>query len=111
MKLDSGLPFWLIKDGLPFAYPKLERSLRTDVVILGGGISGALMGYSLTRAGIPCVLLDGRTIGLGSTCASTSLLQYEIDTSLHELADRIGQKNADSRFTISKQIQRIATNC
>lgn len=91
MDLQSGYPYSLIKNGLPYEYPKLQHDLRTDVVVMGGGISGALVAYELTRAGIGCVVADTRTIGLGSTCASTSLLQYEIDTSLTELTDRRGE--------------------
>ncbi len=94
MKLTSGYPFWLIKDGLPFNYSKLEESIKTDVLILGGGISGALVAWHLNNAGVNCVVADARTIGLGSTCASTSLLQYEIDTPLCELKNKIGLKNA-----------------
>ncbi|GAC1425413.1 MAG: FAD-dependent oxidoreductase [Chitinophagaceae bacterium] len=94
MNLSSGYPFWLVKNGLPYDYEKLERSISTDVVILGGGISGALAAYYLVTAGIACVLTDARTIGLGSSCASTSLLQYEIDTPLSELKDKTGIKNA-----------------
>ncbi|HMJ48899.1 MAG TPA: FAD-dependent oxidoreductase [Ferruginibacter sp.] len=94
MNLRSGYPFWLAKNGLPFDYPKLERSMRCDVVIMGGGISGALVAYQLINAGVDCMVVDARTIGLGSTCASTSLLQYEIDTPLSELKDKIGLKNA-----------------
>ncbi|MEO8150287.1 MAG: FAD-binding oxidoreductase [Bacteroidia bacterium] len=94
MKLSSGYPYWLIKDGLPFDYTKLEESIKTDVVILGGGISGALVAYYLINEGINCIVLDARTIGLGSTCASTSLLQYEIDTPLCELKNMVGLKNA-----------------
>ena len=94
MNLRSGYPFWLVKNGLPFDYPKLERSTRADVVIMGGGISGALMAYHLIMAGVDCILVDARTIGLGSTCASTSLLQYEIDTPLCKLKDMVGLKNA-----------------
>ena len=94
MDLSSGYPFWLIKNGLPFNYPKLEQSVETEVAILGGGISGALAAYYLVNAGIKCMVLDARTIGLGSTCASTSLLQYEIDTPLSELKNLIGYDNA-----------------
>jgi glycine/D-amino acid oxidase-like deaminating enzyme len=94
MNLKSGYPFFLINSGLPFAYPRLEKSLKTEVAIIGGGISGALMGYYLTKAGISCIIIDSRTIGLGSTCASTSLLQYEIDTPLSELKDKVGLRNA-----------------
>ncbi|MBC7888871.1 MAG: FAD-binding oxidoreductase [Ferruginibacter sp.] len=94
MNLRSGYPFWLAKNGLPFDYPKLEKSTRAEVVIMGGGISGALVAYHLINAGVDCILIDARTIGLGSTCASTALLQYEIDTPLCELKDKVGLKNA-----------------
>lgn len=94
MILSSGYPFWLIKKGLPFTYPKLDRSINVDVVVMGGGISGALVAYHLQQAGIECVVIDGRTIGLGSSCASTSLLQYELDVPLSLLKNKIGLSNA-----------------
>ena len=94
MKLSSGYPLNLIKNGLPFSYPKLEKDIKTDVLVLGGGISGALTAHYLIREGVDCTLIDARTIGLGSTCASTSLLQYEIDTPLYELIKMVGEKNA-----------------
>jgi glycine/D-amino acid oxidase-like deaminating enzyme len=94
MKLSSGYPLSLIKNGLLFSYPKLERDIKTDVLVLGGGISGALAAHYLIQEGIDCTLIDARTIGLGSTCASTSLLQYEIDTPLHQLIKMVGEKNA-----------------
>lgn len=103
MNLVSGYPFWLIKDGLPFNYPALQKSISTDVLIIGGGISGALAGYHLTNAGASCVVVDSRTIGLGSTCASTSLLQYEIDTPLSVLIDKVGQKNAVLSYKLCEE--------
>ena len=100
MKLSSGYPLSLIKNGLAFSYPKLERDIKTDVVVLGGGISGALTAHYLIKEGIDCTLIDARTIGLGSTCASTSLLQYEIDTPLHQLIKLVGEKNAVRSYKI-----------
>jgi glycine/D-amino acid oxidase-like deaminating enzyme len=94
MELTAGYPFWLIKDGLPYQYPRLLENTNAETVVIGGGISGALTAYYLTNAGIDCILADSRTIGLGSTCASTSLLQYELDIPLHKLAKKIGEKNA-----------------
>jgi glycine/D-amino acid oxidase-like deaminating enzyme len=94
MNLTTGYPYSLISHGLPASYPKLEKGLKTDVVIIGGGISGALTAYYLVNAGIECVLVDARTIGLGSTCASTSLLQYELDKPLSELSKQIGNHDA-----------------
>jgi glycine/D-amino acid oxidase-like deaminating enzyme len=94
MDLTAGYPFWLINDGLPFAYHKLLENSSSKVAILGGGISGALTAYYLTEAGVDCILLDARTIGLGSTSASTSLLQYELDKPLHEMIRESGEYQA-----------------
>jgi glycine/D-amino acid oxidase-like deaminating enzyme len=100
MELTAGYPFWLINDGLLHHYPKLVQNTHTDIVIIGGGISGALAAYHLTEAGIACMLVDGRSIGLGSTCASTSLLQYELDTPLHQLKKKVGDNNAERAYQL-----------
>jgi glycine/D-amino acid oxidase-like deaminating enzyme len=112
MNLITGYPYWLINSGLPTNYPKLEQSLKTDIAIIGGGISGALTAYYLTNAGLNCVVIDARTIGLGSTCASTALLQYELDTPLSELSDQIGFPSASRAYQLCSEsidtIQSIA---
>ena len=100
MNLSSGYPFWLIRYGLPYDYPALEENIKTEVVVMGGGISGALVTWHLVNAGVKCVVVDARSIGLGSTCASTSLLQYEIDTPLCELQHKVGLKNAVSAYKL-----------
>ncbi len=98
MNLTTGYPYWLINSGLVATYPKLEKSVKTDIVIIGGGISGALAAYYLTNAGYGCILVDARSIGLGSTCASTSLLQYELDKPLSVLSKQIGFQSASRAY-------------
>jgi glycine/D-amino acid oxidase-like deaminating enzyme len=114
MDLESGIPYSLIKNGLMYDYSKLENSLTADVVILGAGISGALSAYYLSKAGIDCVVIDARSIGLGSTCASTSLLQYEIDVPLCKLQKLIGYKNAVRAYELCAEsilkLQNIAND-
>jgi glycine/D-amino acid oxidase-like deaminating enzyme len=53
-----------------------------------------LAAYHLVESGIACAMVDARTIGLGSTCASTSLIQYELDVPLHQLIKKIGKDRA-----------------
>ncbi len=100
MDLKNGYPYWLIKNGLPYDYPKLESDVKTSVVIIGGGISGALTAYFLINSGVECVLVDKRSIGLGSTCASTSLLQYELDIPLVQLTEMIGFRPASRAYEL-----------
>lgn len=94
MKLVLGDPYWPIKDPSDHHYPLMRHDLETEVVVVGGGITSALVALAFFRAGIPAALLcDGR-LGQGSTSASTALLQYEIDYDLTELADKIGREAA-----------------
>ena len=94
MQLNSGLPFWPVRNGLLRTYPRLEAPFDCDVLVVGAGITGALIADRLSAAGFSVGLVDGREVAWGSTSASTALLQYEIDTELQELADRFGADDA-----------------
>lgn len=100
MDLKSGYPYFLIKSGLYRNFETLKEDHTTEIIILGGGISGALMAYYLVKKGIKCTVVDKRCIGFGSTSASTSLLQYEIDVPLHKLAQQIGEKDAVEAYRL-----------
>ena len=90
MDVRSNEPYWLIKNALPKSYPSLKASLSKDILIIGGGITGALMAYKLITEGKHVVLVERRDVCNGSTAASTSMLQYEIDTPLHQLIEQRG---------------------
>ncbi len=94
MRLRTYESFWLLKNGLLYSYPLLEKNIRTSIVVIGGGITGALISDALVNAGYAVVLVDKRDIGQGSTAATTSMLQYEIDTPLFQLAQKIGEPAA-----------------
>jgi glycine/D-amino acid oxidase-like deaminating enzyme len=64
------------------------------VAVIGGGISGALVAHRFAREGIHVVLLEAREVARGSTAASTALIQYEIDTHLVDLIERLGASPA-----------------
>src|SRR5918992_1535060 len=100
MDLTTGVPFWLVKDGLTATYPKLDQDRRCDVCIVGGGITGAMLGQRFAEEGHHTVLLEGREMGYGSTGCSTALLQYELDTHLVELAARIGPEPAQRCYRL-----------
>lgn len=94
MDLRSDYPFWLLDKGILHTYPSLLNDVSTEVVIMGAGISGALAAWHLCHAGFKTVIIDKRHVGMGSTAASTALLQYEIDTPLSELMIKRGERDA-----------------
>src|ERR1041385_1521660 len=94
MDLKSGYPYWAIKNGLMYAFPRLAGDISCDVLVIGGGISGALMARKLAEAGFDVALVEQRDIAWGSTAASTALLQYENDAHMADLAKQYGEVNA-----------------
>ena len=92
--LRTGTPVWLDR-GLPrVASRQLTESLDVEVVVVGGGISGALVADALVQAGLSVVVLDRRGPVRGSTAASTALLQFELDQPLTLLIRKVGRERA-----------------
>ena len=102
MRLHSGAPFWLVADGLRELGTIAPPPTRADVVVIGAGITGALVADALTAAGASVVVLDRRAPACGSTAASTSLPTYELDISLTDLGNRIGLEDAVRAYHVSQ---------
>ena len=94
MDLTSPHAFWLISNGVGDVPGPLPHDLRADVVVIGAGITGALVSDALTRAGLSVIALDKRHPAHGSTSASTALLLYELDAQLTDLISTVGPQTA-----------------
>ena len=81
-------------------FPRLNEKLQTQVLLVGAGISGALIAWSLIEAGLQVAMIDRHQPGTGSSAASTGLLQYEIDTPLYELIERRGEADAVTAYQL-----------
>lgn len=101
--LRAGKPIWSAHRRPPIATHALVRDVKTDVVVIGAGISGALIAETLTDAGLDVAIVDRRGAIEGSTAASTAMLQYELDTPLHLMAKRIGREKAERIWRRSRQ--------
>lgn len=102
MKLRSTETFWPLKHELD-SYPSLDSDTDTAILIIGGGITGALIAYKLTEEGKKIIMVDRRDVCNGSTAASTALLQYEIDVSLHDLIKLRGVECAVDSYNSGKK--------
>lgn len=98
MDLTSPQPFWLLRNGIGEVAPPLPRDRRCDVAVIGAGVTGALVADALSAAGLSVIALDRRHPAHGSTSASTALLQYELDTPLTELTEKLGRERAVTAY-------------
>ncbi|WP_343614843.1 FAD-dependent oxidoreductase [Flavobacterium sp.] len=119
MKLRSTETFWPLISAMNISYPSIDSNVDTEILIIGGGITGALAAYKLINEGKKVVLVDRRDVCNGSTAASTALLQYEVDVPLHELIKLRGEKCAVDSFRNGKKaifdirqiIDEVKSNC
>jgi glycine/D-amino acid oxidase-like deaminating enzyme len=91
--LRTGVSYWQSRPMPRVPAAALTRDIRTDVLVVGAGISGALVGEALSVS-FKVVIADRRGPAKGSTPASTALVEYEIDTPLTHLARKIGATKA-----------------
>lgn len=80
---------------------RLEQDRRCEVLVVGAGITGALVAERLVREGREVCLVDRERPGLGSTAASTAMLLWEIDRSLARLTELYGFDRAQRAYCAS----------
>lgn len=94
MKLRQA-PYWL--DRVPQRrppIPRLRSRLDTQVVIVGGGVTGAACAWSLAAARVPVVLLEADRLGGAATAGAVGLVREEFDGSFAETARLHGLRSA-----------------
>ena len=94
MKILNGNVYWQNKSKIHKTYPYLSYDTNCDVLIIGGGISGALSAYSLAEEGANVILVEKNILGYGSTSASSALLDYQTDVDLYRLEKILGKNQA-----------------
>jgi glycine/D-amino acid oxidase-like deaminating enzyme len=102
LDLRTGRTVWQAYRSPRVPVAPLTRDVKTEVLIVGMGISGAMIAEMLTGAGHEVALIDRRGPLLGSTAATTALVQFEIDTPLTELAGKIGREKAERAWRRSR---------
>lgn len=113
LDLRTGRAVWSAYRAPAVPTGSLTRDVKTDVLIIGMGISGAMMAEALTANGHAVICIDRRGPLEGSTSATTALVQFEIDQPLSTLSKMIGKVAAErawrrSRLAVSNLAARIA---
>ena len=102
LDLRTGRPVWFAYRAPRVPAGPLTRDARCDVLVVGMGISGALVADTLAEAGLSVIAIDRRGPMKGSTPATTALVQYELDQPLTRLARQVGSGRAAEAWRRSR---------
>ncbi|MES2925027.1 MAG: FAD-dependent oxidoreductase [Verrucomicrobiota bacterium] len=75
-------------------YPTLSENVNTEVLVIGGGITGISTAHLLARTGLKVTLLERDRLGCGDTAHTTAHLTYMTDTRLSDLVRVCGEEKA-----------------
>ncbi len=75
-------------------YPPLDQEQETDVVVIGGGITGVTAALKLAEAGKKVILLEQHRIGSGTTGGSSAHLTEDLDCGYSTIISNFGLDEA-----------------
>lgn len=112
-------PIWAASKNISVITRKSPLRKTYDVIIVGAGISGALMAHALAGKGLRLLVVDRRVPVTGSSLASTSMIMHEIDVPLHVLAKsegedvsrRVWQRSARAVMDLGEVVKDLKLAC
>ncbi len=84
---------WQNDASLP-EYPKLSGELRTDVLVIGGGMAGLLTAWELRRRGVDVVLVEKGRLCTGTTSRTTAKITAQHGLIYQKLIRSLGVEGA-----------------
>ena len=99
MKMDS---IWTKNVEMP-RFPQLEGDLKTDVLVIGGGMAGLLCAEELTRAGAECVLIEEKRIMGGVSGRTTAKLTAPHGLIYGKLLETFGLEKARQYYLANRE--------
>ena len=80
------------------AFPRQRGAMATDVVIIGGGLTGCATAYALAAAGAKVTLLEAAQIGRGSSGSSSGWINEDPGVGYADLERLVGGRSAKRVF-------------
>jgi len=75
-------------------FPSLDGDLKTDVLIVGGGLTGLLCAYKLKQEGVRCTLLEADRVCGGITANTTAKITSQHGLIYSQLLRKYGREPA-----------------
>lgn len=79
----------------------LKGDIKTDTLIIGGGMCGVLTAYRLTKMGVSCVLAEAKQIGSGVTGNTTAKITAQHSLIYADLIKKFGTGKANQYYEIN----------
>jgi glycine/D-amino acid oxidase-like deaminating enzyme/nitrite reductase/ring-hydroxylating ferredoxin subunit len=100
----SHTSFWIDSVG-PIKFSPLQHDIETEVIIVGGGISGLSVAYCLAKTGKRVVVIDDGFVGSGETGRTTAHIVNALDDRYSEIEKKLGE--LESRLAGESHTQAI----
>ncbi len=102
---------WIAETKRP-EFETMRGDIKTDVLIIGGGITGILCGYMLKSAGVDCVIAEARSVCGGVTQNTTAKITYHHGAIFDKMIKRFGVDFARMYVeSQSKALEKYAEIC
>lgn len=85
--------YWLASVEAP-SYPRLADDLKTEAVVIGGGLTGITTAYMLAKAGVGVALIESGKLLRGTTAYSNGVATVQHGLIYADLIRRIGAERA-----------------
>lgn len=100
-------------------FPNLSEDMNTDVLIIGGGITGIMTAYMLSKSGLNITIVDADRMAMGVTANTTAkitsqhglLYDYLLNSFDFTTASGYLNSNEDAIYTISEIIKNENIDC
>jgi len=83
-------------------FDELHGNIKTDVLIIGGGICGILCAYVLKNAGVDCVLVEADEICGGITNGTTAKITLQHGLVYNKITEKYGIEKAELYYRSQK---------
>jgi glycine/D-amino acid oxidase-like deaminating enzyme/nitrite reductase/ring-hydroxylating ferredoxin subunit len=91
------VPVWI--DTAPIQkFPKLQKSIAVDIVVVGAGVTGITAAYLLKKAGSTVALIERERVASIDTGHTTAHLTYVTDVDLQQLVRNFGKDHAQAAW-------------
>ena len=90
----------------PIHFPKISQDMKTDVLIVGGGMAGILCAYYLSKTNTDYILCEAKEIGSGTTARTTAVLSAQHDILYGKILRQYGEEYA--RLYLEANLEAIA---